>query len=251
MATPRKSVSYHLGEALVRLVNRSLTRPTWLGLHHIPRTGGVLVVVNHTSYADPFIDAYFLSQAGRLPRFMAKESLIRLPVAGRLLRDAGQIPVARESGESAHAFEVAVDAIDAGECVVIYPEGTLTRDPDLWPMRGKTGASRIALATGCPIVPVAHWGTHHLLPQYSTRLNLRGRTPVQVIAGEPLRFQPGPPGVPAEPHVLARTTNQVIDTLTGLLSQLREETPPDRRWDPQDHGQPEIGDFKNPKRRRG
>ena len=248
MATPRKSVSYHLGEALVRLVNRCLTRFTWFGQEHIPRSGGVLIAFNHTSYSDPFIDAYFVSRSGRLPRFMAKEALLRLPVAGRVLRNSGQIPVKRESAGAVDAFDAAVDAINAGECVVIYPEGTLTRDPDLWPMRGKTGAARIALATGCPIIPAAHWGTHDLLPRYSRRLRVRGRTRVSVIAGEPIRLAASP-GSP-DPQALARATDQLIDALTGLVSQLRDEPPPGRRWDPQHHGQPEIGDFTNPGRRR-
>lgn len=246
---PRKTWSYRVGEALVLVVNGLLTRPTWRGLHNVPQTGGVLVVVNHLSYSDPFIDARFLRETGRLPRFMAKESILKLPVAGRILASAGQIPVKRQTAGAAAAFSVAVAEVQAGECVVIYPEGTLTRDPGLWPMRGKTGAARIALATGCPVIPVAKWGTQDLLPQYSKRPRLLRRTPVTVVAGEPVNLPVLEPGQPIDADVLALATNRIIDALTDLVAQIRGESPPPGRWNPLQHGQPEIGDFKNPRRR--
>lgn len=246
---PRKTWSYLVGEALVLVVGAVLTRTTWRGLHNVPPTGGILVVTNHLSHADPFIDARFLRETGRLPRFMAKESILRVPIVGRLLARAGQIPVKRESAGAAEAFAAAVEQVRAGECVVIYPEGTLTRDPDLWPMRGKTGAARIALATGCPVIPAAKWGTQDLLPQYSRRVRFRRRTRVSVVAGPPLDLPTRQPGQPIDGPLLTATTNLIIDAVTDLVAQLRAESPPGRRWDPQAHGQPEIGDFKNPRRR--
>ena len=89
-----------------------------------------------------------------------------MPVVGWVVRNSGQIPVFRESRDAAEAFRGAVAAIEAGECVAVYAEGTITRDPDMWPMVGKTGAARVALATGCPVIPVAQWGPEQLLPPY-------------------------------------------------------------------------------------
>ena len=103
------------------------------------------------------------STTGRSPRFLGKNEVFRVPVVGAVLRSADQIPVYRESGRAADAYRAAVAAVRAGKCVAIYPEGTLTRDPDLWPMRGKTGAARVALETRCPVVPVAVWGPQDLL----------------------------------------------------------------------------------------
>ena len=109
---------------------------------------------------------------GRRPRFLAKDSLFDVFFVGRVFRGAGQIPVYRESRDAGDAFRDAVAAVQHGECVVVYPEGTLTRDPDLWPMAGKTGAARIALATGCPVIPMAQWGPQDVLAPYAKRPHL-------------------------------------------------------------------------------
>ena len=85
------------------------------------------------------------------------------------MRSAEQIPVYRMTTDASQAFDAAVEAVQEGECVVVYPEGTITRQPDLWPMTGKTGAARIALAAGVPVVPVAQWGAHQILAPYAKR----------------------------------------------------------------------------------
>ena len=69
---------------------------------------------------------------------------------------------------------------------MVYPEGTITRDPDLWPMTGKSGAARIALATGCPVIPVGQWGAHQLLAPYSKKPDLFPRKKIIVLAGDPV-----------------------------------------------------------------
>ena len=122
---------------------RMVTRRDWRGQENVPRTGGLVVVANHISNADPLLLSHFLVYAGRWPRFLAKESLFRLPVIGRVLTACGQIPVRRGSSTAAASLEEAVAAVDAGRCVVIYPEGTITDRPGLWPMRGRTGAAGI------------------------------------------------------------------------------------------------------------
>ena len=118
--------------------------------------------------------------------------MFRNKALGGFLRAAGQIPVERLSANAAGAYDAAVAAVRAGECVVVYPEGTLTRDPDLWPMVGKSGAARIALETGCPVIPVGQWGAHDLL-----RAVRRGAAPVPAQARHHEGRRPGRPRRPA------------------------------------------------------
>ena len=96
---------------------------------------------------------------------------------GRILRACGQIPVQRQSAKSADALLAAVEAVNQSRAVVIYPEGTITRDPDLWPMKGKTGAARIALRTGCPVIPIGQWGAQELM--YGTEIHFPALFPAR------------------------------------------------------------------------
>ncbi|GMA88769.1 hypothetical protein GCM10025868_40190 [Angustibacter aerolatus] len=159
-----------------------------------------------------------------------------MPVVGAVLRGAGQIPVHREGGDAAQAFSSAVAAIEAGACIGIYPEGTLTRDPGLWPMVGKTGAARLALITGAPLVPVAQWGPEQVLMPYGKRPHLLPRRTVHVVAGPPadlddLRDRP------LDAPTLVEATRRVMDDVTTLLEGLRGETRPEHPYDPREHGE--------------
>jgi 1-acyl-sn-glycerol-3-phosphate acyltransferase len=144
------------------------------------------------------------------------------------------------------AFDAAVAAVEAGECVVIYPEGTITRDPDLWPMRGKSGAARIALATGAPVVPIGHWGAQEILKPYAKVPAVLPRKTVRVKVGDPvplddLREQG------SGPATIRAATERIMTALTGLVAELRGETPPEERFDPRRAGVVEIG---NPRKRK-
>lgn len=194
------------------------------GRDNIPRTGGCIVAVNHISYADPFVAALFVHDAGRRPRFMGKESVFRIPMFGRILKGAHQIPVLRESSDAAHALSAATAAVDAGECVVIYPEGTVTRDPDYWPMSAKTGVARLALATGAPVVPLAQWGAQDVLGRRGRR-RLRLRTDVHAVAGEPVDLSPWM-GRELTSQTLREATAAVMSALRSLVGELRGEAPP-------------------------
>ena len=133
--------------------------------HHrerMPQTGAFVLAPNHYSEIDPVVIGAASWKLGRAPRFLAKASLFKNPVLGWLLRTSGQIPVERAGSKSHAALRAAEELVEKGRMVIVYPEGSLTRDPDLWPMRGKTGAVRIALERDIPIVPVAHWGTQAL-----------------------------------------------------------------------------------------
>src|SRR5688572_14747980 len=155
------------------------------GLDRIPPEGPVIVAGNHLSYLDPLAHGYFVDKAGRHPRFLAKQELFDKPVLGTVLRGAGQIPVRRGAGDGS-SLEEAKRALQEGEVVVIYPEGTsMTTDPNLSPGRGKTGAVRLSLATGVAILPVATWGGQYVWRKDGRQSLAFGR-PIWVRAGAPL-----------------------------------------------------------------
>ena len=188
MARPRQKrpPAFLFAVALLRPLLMLLTRRRWSGAEHLVIDGGSVVVANHTSYADPLVVAHYLNDNGIHPNFLGKVEVFQVPVIGALLKAAGQIPVYRDTGQAADAYRAAVAAVNEGRCVTIYPEATLTRDPDLWPMRGKTGAARIALQTRCPVIPVAQWGAEQIIGPYSSRLDLLPRKEVIVRAGPPV-----------------------------------------------------------------
>jgi 1-acyl-sn-glycerol-3-phosphate acyltransferase len=215
------------------------TRPTWSGQEHVPPTGGVILVPNHVSHFDPLVVAHFIYGLRRWPRFLGKASLWKIPVLGFLLRKVKQIPVERGSVEAVKSLDVLVDALRQGGVVVIYPEGTTTREPDLWPMRGKTGAVRIALERGIPLVPAAHWGTQQILPRYGKKLSLFPRKTVDVIIGEPVDLSAFEGKL--DQASLTAATTLLMDAIAALLAELRGEPAPAERWDPAKHGQKETG----------
>jgi len=241
----RYGPAYRTAVIVMRPPVMAVTRRDWRGAEHLPAPGtGFVACTNHISYADPMTIAHFLHDNHRQPRFLAKESLFRLPVIGRLIAGAGQIPVLRESADAGKAFSAAVEAVRRGECVVVYPEATLTRDPGLWPMRGKTGAARIALSTGCPVIPIAQWGAQDILAPYGKRPHLLPRHTVHVWAGPPVDLSAFA-GRPLDVPTLTGATDAILDAITGLLEQVRGEPRPAQRWDPRQHAQPLTG---NPNR---
>lgn len=218
---------------IVNALVRPITKRDWQGQDRIPRTGGVLLVANHISNVDPIAVGQYVAFAGRWPRFLAKASLFRLPVIGRIVSRCGQIPVERGTSSARNALQAAVEAVEVGKAVVLYPEGTITLDPQLWPMTGKSGAARIALETGCPVIPIGQWGAQDIMWGKKIHLpHLLPRKTLRLIAGEPiplddLRTQP------VTPALLAEATDRIIDAITVLVSELRQEPPPAVRFDPQ------------------
>jgi 1-acyl-sn-glycerol-3-phosphate acyltransferase len=209
------------------------------GTANVPREGAFVISPNHTSNIDPIVMGIAVFLAGRTPHFLGKASLFRVPVVKSLLKATGQIPVDRGSARSdplASAAKVAA----SGSGVIVYPEGTLTRDPDLWPMRGKTGAVRLALAAGIPLIPAAHWGTQRLLPPYAKFLRVIPRQQIVIRFGEPLDLSPFA-GKPLDGPTVAAATNLLMSAITALVADLRGEEPPVTRWDPAEHNQSEFG----------
>ena len=217
---------------LLHAILRPLTRRDWRNQNKVPQSGGVVFVVNHISNTDPLAVAQFLAFSGRWPHFLAKASLFTVPLLGRLLRACGQIPVERASAKSADALRAAVAAVESGQAVVIYPEGTISRDPELWPMTGKTGAARIALRTGCPVVPIGQWGAQGLMygPTVTVPKILPRKT-LQLIAGDPVPLD-DLRAVPITATTLNEATDRIMDAITGLVAVLRHEPPPAERYDP-------------------
>jgi 1-acyl-sn-glycerol-3-phosphate acyltransferase len=203
--------------------------------------GGIVVVTNHVSHFDPLVFAHFLYDNGRLPRFLAKAGLFDVFVVGPVLKGAKQIPVYRESSDAAKAYSAAVDAVRRGECVAIYPEATLTRDPDLWPMVGKTGAARVALATGAPVIPIAQWGPQDILAPYAKRFRFFPRKIMHVRAGEPVDLSEFM-GREVNAELLREVTEKIMVAITALLEQIRGERAPAVRFDPRKAGVPVTGD---------
>ncbi len=171
--TSRPSLFWPLAAIVVPAVSY-LAKFTFTGREKLPRTGSFVLAPNHYSELDPLIVAVAVWRSGRAPRFMAKESLFRIPVVGAALRATGMIPVARAASAAAakQTLAQAEELVEHGRGVIVYPEGTLTRDPELWPMRGKSGAVRLALAGGIPLIPMAQWGTQEIMGRYQKGLKL-------------------------------------------------------------------------------
>jgi 1-acyl-sn-glycerol-3-phosphate acyltransferase len=211
---------------------RLLMRHRWAGRENIPETGGIILAPNHLSYADwPTIAVFSDSYARRYPVFMIKSPVFEVKVIGPLMYKFGQLPVYRGRGDAGLVLRQAEQALRAGACVVVYPEGTATRDPDLWPMVGKTGAARLALTTGAPVIPIAHWGAQEILPYGSKKPKLFPRKTVRMVAGPPVDLSAFE-GQRLSASTLRAATAAIMADITALLAGIRQETPPAVPWDP-------------------
>lgn len=246
MTMPRRSERTPAFRALAGVVVPPLSAMADIRLHHgerVPQSGAFVLAPNHMSEIDPIVVGTALWKAGRAPRFLAKESLFRVPVLGAIMRATGQIPVDRAGIARDADPMMAARALVADElAIIIYPEGTLTRDPELWPMRGKTGAVRMALQAGVPLIPVAHWGAQRLMPRYAKGIRPFPRKRIDVVFGEPVDLD-AYRGGPMDQATLTRANDALMDAITALLADLRDEQPPAERWDPAKRGQSETGRF--------
>lgn len=232
MSRRRIGFWYRLAAVIAKPPLVVLFKRDWRGMENIPADGGFITAVNHNSYLDPLSYAHYQYNTGRVPRFLAKAGLFKGAFVGTMLRGTGQIPVYRETANALDAFRAAVSAIERGECVAFYPEGTLTRDPDMWPMAGKTGAARVALMTKAPVIPVAQWGANLAMPPYARekKLRLLPRKTLTVVAGPPVdlsRFH----GLEPTNEVLREATEEIMAAITRLLEDIRGEQAPDEPYD--------------------
>ena len=236
----KRGWAWNIAVPLVKPLLLATTTRTWVGGEKLPETGGCIVVFNHVSHVDPLIAAHFVYDHGRLPRYLAKSGLFKNRVLGFFLTAAGQIPVERLTKSAVGAYDAAVAAVRNGECVVVYPEGTLTRDPAQWPMKGKTGAARIALETGCPVIPVGQWGPQQLLAPYAKRPHLIPPKHITMRAGDPVDLS-DLVALPRTPEVVQQATDRIMGALTEQVALIRGEVAPAERFDPRRAGVRQIG----------
>lgn len=202
-----------------------IARPRFLGLENVPAEGPGLLVGNHISYLDPMYTAVFVHRRGRVPRFLAKASLWTVPVVGRVFDGAQQIPVYRGSVEAGDSLQAAERALAEGKLVLIYPEGTITRDPEYWPMQSRTGIARLVLTRDVPVVPAVHWGTHRVYDHYGRRFRPLPRKEVVVRAGECVDLS-AYRGRPLDAVLLREVTDVVMGRVRDLLAEVREAPAP-------------------------
>lgn len=234
---------FKFGAGVIIPLLRLITKRDWRGIENLPKSGPVIVVSNHISLIDPLIFAHFLYANGRAPRFLGKASVFKVPFIGKIIAGSGQVPVERETADASFALRHAVAFLEAGHCLGVYPEGTLTRDADTWPMKAKTGIARLAIMTQVPVIPCAQWGAQEILPTYSKRLKLFPRTKVSVWAGAPLHFTKWA-GREDDPIALAEATDYVMAAITSQLEKIRGEQAPVEIFDPHLSDLPRIGNFK-------
>lgn len=193
------------------------------GRERLPAAGGVLVATNHLSFADPITVTAFCLASGRIPRYLARGDLWRLPLVGSVMRSGRHIPVHRGTARAQDAYRDAVRSAENGECVLFFPESTFSDDPQGWPMRGKTGIARVALTTGVPVVPLANWGTHRLLPRRKPPRLFR-RTTIDLAAGPPVPLD-DLRARPLTPQVLREATDRIMAAVTAELAGTRHGVP--------------------------
>ena len=245
----RRGPAWWTGIAILKPLLVTFTRHEWIDGTKLPAEGGCVIAANHVSHVDPITLAHVMYDHGRLPRFLAKDAIFDVFFAGWVMRNTGQIPVARLTTDASTAFKHAVAGVQAGKAVVFYPEGTITRDPDLWPMVGKTGAARVALESGVPVIPIAQWGQQNILWPYGKKPKLVPPQKVHIKIGDPVDLD-DLRGQQITPEVLHEATDRIMAAITGLLEDLRGEKAPSQRFDPKKQGVKEIGNPNKPGRGR-
>lgn len=221
----------NVSKIILRPLIPMLMKGDWHGQENLPREGGMILAANHLSYADVLALSLFSDRAGRYPVFLAKSALFDVKLLGPIMRKLGQLPVHRGQADAALVLRDAEQGVRGGACVIFYPEATVTRDPDGWPMVAKTGVARLALATGAPVVPVAHWGAQDILPYGSFRPHLVPRKTVQILAGPPVDLSEFE-GLPLSSGTLRAATDKIMTEVADLLGKLRGEAPPAEPYHP-------------------
>ncbi|MFF5020454.1 lysophospholipid acyltransferase family protein [Micrococcus luteus] len=214
---------------IVRPAMRALVRQVWEGTEHLPETGAILAV-NHISEVDPLSVAHMVYNQGLLPTFLAKAELWKVPVLKQVLEATRMIPVER-TRDGGRSLAAAREAVATGRAIIVYPEGTVTRDPDGWPMAARNGAVRLALQAGAPLIPVGQWGIQELLPYGGRSLRVLPRKTARIRVGAPVDLA-DLRGLPVTAATLREGTDRMMAAITDLVAELRGEPAPEGRWDP-------------------
>ncbi|OLT44852.1 acyl-phosphate glycerol 3-phosphate acyltransferase [Saccharomonospora sp. CUA-673] len=198
----------------------------------------MLIAANHIGNFDPFVLMAACRSIGLAPRFMLAGGLLDTPVLGPALKASGHLRVDRGSASAVQQFTTAVEELRSTRApIIVYPEGQISRDPGLWPERGKTGLARLALGSGVPVVPISQWGAHEavywgtktvsglgdVVPLARSGLTSPLRRPTfRVHFGEPVEldeFDAGTPGHAVRAHA------KIMRTITEGLVPLRRDEP--------------------------
>lgn len=217
----------HFANPLMKL----LTKRDWRAQEKVPATGGVLFVSNHISKFDPIALGHYLIWSGRWPRFLGKVEIFRSLWVGWLARGCGQIPVERNTERAADALLAAREAIAAGKAVCIYPEGTITADPQEWPMTPRTGAARLALEVRCPVVPIGQWGANKVMPGKGRSIpRFFPRHTMHMLCGDPVDLS-DLYDLERSPEVISIASYRMLEALKTLVAEVRGEPAPPDYWD--------------------
>lgn len=235
--------------AILRPFLALFTSRTWRGAENLPTDVGFIAAANHASAYDPMTVAHFLYNNGYYPRILAKSPLFKVPVLGWALRGAKMIPVYRGTAAARESIAAGVAALAAGECVAVFPEGTLTRDPNLWPMVAKTGVARMALTSRAPVIPIGQWGAHRFFPKGARLPRFFPRPRVYVTAGPPVDLS-DLYDAHLDAGVLREATDRIMNAITAIVADLRGEEPPAVRFDMRVMGDPHAK-LKKRKKSRG
>jgi 1-acyl-sn-glycerol-3-phosphate acyltransferase len=200
-----------------------------IGAEKVPRQGPAVLVLNHISHLDPVVDAVFVHRLKRVPRFFLKESLRHVPVLGKIVDGSGQIPVSRGSSAAGDSLKAAHEALEEGKVIVIYPEGTITKDPAGWPKDAFTGVARLALQNDVPVIPIARWGTNEIFNGYTKKFTPLPRKTVTHLVGDPIDLSAYAGANPRSASTLREVTALMMDEITRLLAEIRHEEPPSKK----------------------
>jgi putative phosphoserine phosphatase/1-acylglycerol-3-phosphate O-acyltransferase len=202
-----------VGRLAVQQFSNPLARVKISGTEHIPRSGAAIIVANHRSYFDPAVWVSAIFEAGRNPRSLGKKEVLDAPVIGNLARAAGSIRVDRDGGGN-EAYQQAVEALRGGEVVLVAPQGTIPRGEAFFrpELVGKTGAARLAAATGAPVIPIGVWGTEKVWPR-SSRLP----DPVALIRRPEVLVRVGPPVRGLSGEDFTADTKKIMGAIVDLL----------------------------------
>jgi 1-acyl-sn-glycerol-3-phosphate acyltransferase len=217
--------TYHLAKAIIWPWLNVWFRQHLEGLENIPDEGPAIIAFNHIAYLDPFLAALAVDKRGRRPRFLGKSELFQDKRVGWILKGAGQIEVKRGTPEAPVALDNAVRALEKGEIIVLFPEGTITDDPDLNMMAPKTGAARLALLSGAPLIPGGIWGTQNVWPKGHSKHWWPPRQDLLLRVGEPIELS----GDPADRADAKRVGEEITQAISTLVASLRPIVPDRRR----------------------
>ncbi len=224
----------HVCEVIMYPLSAMLGRRRFVNIDKITIPGPMIIVANHISHVDPIFDAVFIRKSGRIPHILAKASLWKLPIIGKALVGTGQIAVERGgAGAGQSSLDDATKVLEAGGVVLIYAEGSVTKEPDFWPMRPKPGVAVLALAGDFPVIPVAHWGTQKIYNSYAPKSKFHPlpRKDVHVVAGDPIDLSPWR-GRPTDARAIRDVSLLIMETVRNMVAEVRDEQPPTEFFDP-------------------